>query len=480
MRLLYYIGLSVMLLLLPAQAFETVTPSAHHLMAMYTNERPYRQVAWLTSHNAYANARDGWRYTQQTGGIKEQFDYGVRSFMIDVHPYDPGTDGPPYLALCHGECPNPWSLPSWAPTGLVSKLPPTPFNVLLTDIYELLKAFPRDILTLHIESGTPDNATDPALQIGPYLTKAGLDPYLLHLAPENVDPNDSALTLGKMREENRRLVVFSDKPHDDVFPTTLYRETQYSLRDYSGCEMREDERDTNRSTQLFVFNHFYTFSYESPPEGFDETNSFWKIQKRLKQCRQQEGIYPTFVTVDFVEEGSYGGAREVVLWLNLEATNRNLTNTASTDEPVWSVEERREEKPFSYEYWGAVSAAATALAVCGYVDPRIRWPAAVAESVILAALFVDSPLNHYIPATLSQYALPFGMSLPFSYYVSPYLLGKVAGAVPVVMGGLRRYVFPHVLPLLRPLAPVVRALSQVRVNLPIRFVGMYPLWPSLA
>ncbi len=67
MQLLYYIGLGVMLLLQPAQAFETVTPSAHHLIATYTDERPYRQVAWLTSHNAYANARDGWFYTQQTG-----------------------------------------------------------------------------------------------------------------------------------------------------------------------------------------------------------------------------------------------------------------------------------------------------------------------------------------------------------------------------------------------------------------------------
>ncbi len=81
MQLLYYIGLGAMLLLQPAQARGTVTPSAHHLIATYTDERPYSQVAWLTSHNAYANARDGWFYTQQTGGIKEQFDYGVRSFL---------------------------------------------------------------------------------------------------------------------------------------------------------------------------------------------------------------------------------------------------------------------------------------------------------------------------------------------------------------------------------------------------------------
>ncbi len=67
MRLLYYVGLGVMLLLQPARGFETVTPSTHHLIATYTDDRPYSQVAWLTTHNAYANVRDGWRYTQQTG-----------------------------------------------------------------------------------------------------------------------------------------------------------------------------------------------------------------------------------------------------------------------------------------------------------------------------------------------------------------------------------------------------------------------------
>ncbi len=446
MRLLYYIGLGVMLFVLPAQARETVTPSAHHLMATYTNERPYSQVAWLTSHNAYANARDGWFYTQQTGGIKEQFDYGVRSFMIDVHPYDPGTGESPYLALCHGECPE-MGRPAWfAPTGLVSKLPPTPFNVLLKDIYELLEEFPKDILTLDIESGTPDNTTQAALQLGPYFTKAELDPYLLHLAPGDLNPNDSTLILGKMREWNRRLVVFSDKQHDHVFSTTLYRETQYSLGDYSGCEMREDERDTNRSTQLFVFNHFYTFSYESLPQGFDETNSFWDIQERLEQCQQQEGIYPTFVAVDFVEKGDYGGAREAVLWLNGGAGDDGGPEAASIKNKLTLRPDERPDGALSaYWFWALAYMHVTALTAQMVPHPDLAWVPALAGSGVSAALLAQPAIERYLPSTVIQPASYMVASFPFFYYVYPFLLNKIPvmanlllSKVPVMMGALTR------------------------------------------
>ncbi len=443
MSFLFYLGVGVMFLLLPAQvAAETITPSAYHLMATYTDDRSYSQVTWLTTHNAFVNARDGWLYTQQTLGIKEQFDYGVRSFMIDAHPYGPGAGQPPYLALCHGWCPEPGSFSSFVmPQGVLVNRIPTSLGVFLRDIYDLLVSFPQEIITLHLESYTPDKPTIETLRLSHYFTKAKLDPYLLHLAPEKVDPNDPALTLGKMREWNRRLVVFSDKKHDKVFPVNLYRETQYSLKDYKNCEMRAEGRDTTRSKRLFVFNHFYTLSYESLPLGFDEINSFLEIKRRLELCWQQEETYPTFVTVDFVDKGDGGGAREAVLWLNYAATNRTLAGRAfSRGEPPTYPAEAFEETP-SYHYW--LWAFEYVLATFNMIMLQIEdFPGLALLLPILVAwtsteVLTDPFISHYVPAALTQYAYPFIITWAFFNWVYPNILRNV----PRIADGVRRQAF---------------------------------------
>ncbi len=82
MHLLYYLGVGVALLLWPAKSFGMVTPSTCELINTYTDDRPYRNAIWLTTHNAYANLRDGWFYTQQTGVFSLDTSYLVASTFL--------------------------------------------------------------------------------------------------------------------------------------------------------------------------------------------------------------------------------------------------------------------------------------------------------------------------------------------------------------------------------------------------------------
>jgi hypothetical protein len=110
-----------------------------------------------------------------------------------------------------------------------------------------------------------------------------------------------------------------------------YKETEYSLRQYSNCEYRGEARAAygDNSINLFVFNHFYPescahnygYSYWETILGMvqkdcDYVNAYKVIMGRIRSCLVA-GLFPNFVAVDFVEKGDLGGAREVVRTLNI-------------------------------------------------------------------------------------------------------------------------------------------------------------------
>jgi hypothetical protein len=159
-------------------------------------------------------------------------------------------------------------------------------------IRNILEHYPKDILTLHLESYVA------AQDIKKLLDQTSLSTYLL----TSKKPNDLSLTLGEMRTKNERLIVFSDYAHKrkntlpitGIWPTTHYIETEYSLTEYKACELRDDfrARIDDQNTNLFVFNHFYKTSYESRGKQYqyDTINSYKEISCRINLCLS-EGLY---------------------------------------------------------------------------------------------------------------------------------------------------------------------------------------------
>ena len=146
-----------------------------------------------------------------------------------------------------------------------------------------------------------------------------------------------------MRQNNKRLVIFSDNGADTaprifplasgIFSASEYRETQYDLGEFPNCEMRVGRHPSAQAggtSRLFLINHFYKGSFATGEMTYHQINNPFAnslkgkyakqgprdIATRSEDCLIQEGIYPTFIAVDFVEEGDFGGAREQVLRLN--------------------------------------------------------------------------------------------------------------------------------------------------------------------
>lgn len=312
------------------------TPSALAFERTYSDDLPYCDTVWLTAHNAYANKEDGWRYAQQNMNLEHMFLNGVRSFMIDVHAYK--ND----LYLCHEECIYTDEILKFdAPDKLIKWL---------SGIRKLLNENSEDIITLHLESLAP----------GIEILKAIKDAALYDNLLKSKNPNDRSLTLGEIRKNNERLIIFSDYRYErntatgyigdlykmgmykGLFPTLNYKETQYSVDDYGGCEMRTDFRalPNNPDIHLVVFNHF---SPVSIVKDYSYINRFDGIMQRAVLCLSNH-LYPNFIAVDYFEEGECTNcisSKNAVFTLNIMMSTVKVHNykqlpNVSQNLPIYS------------------------------------------------------------------------------------------------------------------------------------------------
>lgn len=305
------------------------------LVQAYSDATVYYDAVWLTTHNAFSNQEDGWAYAQQSMNLEHMFLHGVRSFMIDIYEHNSN------LYLCHGGCGAPMIFQK-------TNHQPDTLEKLLLNIHKLLNENLQDIITLHIESYASGKDVLQAIE------KSGLLDNLL----KGKNPNDDSLTLGWMRKNDERLVVFSDYAYErklndnsvynkmgrykGIFPTLNYKETQYSLDDYRGCEMRLDFRaqPNDPNTHLFVFNHFSPFS---ALKDYNIINKYTSIMKRVELCLSSQ-LHPNFIAVDYFEQGECSNcvsSKQVVLTLNtieraLKTHNLNQILVAPQNLPAYS------------------------------------------------------------------------------------------------------------------------------------------------
>lgn len=287
-------------------------PSINNFNLLYRDHLKYSDVTWITAHNAFASTGEGWQiYKQQSLTLEQMFSYGVRSFMIDIHYY-----GNSQLSLCHIGCAVTFVQKGSAASSLLSYL---------NRIKKLLDNDHDAIITLHLEDHSK-NSTD----IINTFELSGLKSTLL-----KDNPNNDNITLGFLRENNVRLIVFSDYQKERVetsfetkpgiLPTIFYKETAFGSTTFKDCnerinDFRAEYDDT--SIKLFVHNHFSKVSIGSHAES----NNYEAIVNTVNPCIAQ-GLYPNFITVDFVEEGKFGGARRIVEDLmNIHNTNQDIKN----------------------------------------------------------------------------------------------------------------------------------------------------------
>lgn len=237
-------------------------------------DRPYDQVAHLTTHNAHSNVED--RFTvplpNQYFNVTGQLERGVRAMMLDTYLYR----GRAYL--CHGIC-GPWGA--------------TKMRNTLREIAAFLGAHPNEVLTIIFESYLDEERTAQAF------SDTGLsDELYAHLG----GPWPS---LGEMIDAGTRIVVFTDDPAT-VLPWHHYV-WDYAWETPFGSESIEEftcaEGRGTPGSELFILNHYVLGPLGSERSTGLEVNQYALLQARMVQCwgdgEHNPGYHiPNFVNVD--------------------------------------------------------------------------------------------------------------------------------------------------------------------------------------
>ncbi|WP_394844475.1 hypothetical protein LZC95_46405 [Pendulispora brunnea] len=250
--------------------------------------RTYDRVAVPMTHNAYSLVSGHFSPPNQTEGIANQLEDGIRGMMLDTAYFDPiekqdSTERivdlslPDQTFLCHGFC-------SFAQTRLLDEL---------CTITKFLDAHPGEVVSIIFENRIADADTAAMLQA------SGLADYVYtHESTTAPWP-----TLGDMIASGKRAVIFLEQ--NGGTPAYLHPawtnvwDTPYSFASTTDFSCRLNRGAT--TNPLFLVNHWLS---PPKPENGDQVNVESVLGKRVEQCTQEAGRVPTFVGVDWYDKGN--------------------------------------------------------------------------------------------------------------------------------------------------------------------------------
>ncbi|MFC1888390.1 hypothetical protein ACFL4G_01400 [Thermodesulfobacteriota bacterium] len=240
-------------------------------------ERRFDEVAFATTHNAMANAEDGWLLPNQRYSITRQLNDGVRGLMLDIHKWENE------IVLCHG-------CEEWY--GHLGGYRPLADG--LTEIRLFLEENPDEVVTIIFESYVSRIDAEGAF------VESGLFDFL-HAQSQSVHWP----TLGQMAAEDRRVVVLTS---DDGLHGSWYHPV-WSFAwetDWSNEYPSDFTCDVNRghiTNDLFILNHFLSRGLTPKRALAKEVNENPFFIGRAMRCFEASGKIPNFVTVDHYDIG---------------------------------------------------------------------------------------------------------------------------------------------------------------------------------
>jgi len=317
-------------------------PSGHDLPAAFGHDpttcngyaalcdRAYDDVAFPATHNSMAAANEpGWLFAEQPDGIIPQLDHGIRALLIDTwyaqRTQRPGivanTDdsraeslaeareafggptlrsalrlrdaanltprGPVEPYLCHAFC----------------ELGSTRLLPVLKQVHTWLAAHPREVVTFFIQDTV--SPADTAEVFG----KAGLLPFVYTPTAQDT-AHQQWPTLGQMIESGQRVVVLMEHHGGGTtYPWLLdgfswTQDTPFLFRrpGQLSCEPNRGTPDAS----LFLLNHWIT-DKQREVSNATRVNARDVLLPRAEQCREERGLLPNYVAVDFYDRGDLFG-----------------------------------------------------------------------------------------------------------------------------------------------------------------------------
>ncbi|MBA2504701.1 MAG: hypothetical protein H0V29_02015, partial [Thermoleophilaceae bacterium] len=289
--------------------------------------RPFNEVSVAASHNSMsAGNRKGWLLANNTGGISEQLQFGIRGLLIDAHygvlnakgrvrtdldregrnkaavaRQELGLEaikaaerlvgqrlgqgevkGKKGVYLCHTLC----------------ELGYEPIVDALREVTAFLDRHPDEVVTIFVEDYIKVEDIVRAFRA------SGLDRYTYEH-----ELGDPWPTLREMIESGDRLLVMSeeDQPGDPPWYHTgfaLTQETPFTFKnieEISAPESCSQNRGTPNSP-LFQLNHFIE-KFPLSPKLAEKVNSRRVLLSRARLCRAERELQPNLVAVDFYDRG---------------------------------------------------------------------------------------------------------------------------------------------------------------------------------
>ena len=244
-------------------------------------DRPFREVAFATTHNSFASSADNFLYPNHRTSMWRSLEAGVRGLMVDLHFHE-GS-----LHLCHGAC----------------EFGAIPLSNFLDRLADFMEANPREIVTLIWE-------------IGSGWKREWVNQYVYEMERSRLNRtlfrgDIGNTTLGEMLERGRlfqmkdvrylpcgRVSLLEGEADlcPDWFPYTwdLSVETEWNV--YSPSDFSCTFNRGRSENPLFILNHILMVDLITPliTETFN-WNPF--LYERAEECAEVK--FPNFITVDF-------------------------------------------------------------------------------------------------------------------------------------------------------------------------------------
>ncbi|KAG0362000.1 PLC-like phosphodiesterase [Gamsiella multidivaricata] len=252
--------------------------------------KTYEQVAYATTHNAYAYTPAGALALNQNNDIPTQLNDGVRALMLDA--YDTPSNNANDIELCHTSC-------NLLDAGTLSKT--------LGQIKTFMDANPNEVITIFWENA--GNLTPAHFQT--VYQAAGMSNYLY-------TQQESAAawpTLATMISSGKRLVNFVDSGADASVPWLMAEydfvfETPWQISKGAAYPCTVD-RPKDQRKPMYVLNHFISGNLtvdgqqiSIPQPGLASQTNGADLVSHVNDCKTTFNQMPNFLAVDFYDNGT--------------------------------------------------------------------------------------------------------------------------------------------------------------------------------
>ena len=237
-------------------------------------DRTYDQVVFPGTHNSVAATESGFGMlnANQTHPVLTQLEDGIRVLLLDV-TYDEGE-----TVLCHGPC----------------SFGSRPHIEVLRELHDFMLAQPDAVVTIIYQ-----DSVEPADVEADFIEANLVEFTYTH-------EGGSWPTLGEMVTTGQRLVVTAEsgRPppawYQHVWDLTF--DTPFTFMDASefSCDLNRGQADN----PLFLINHWLNNQANLPDrDAAPLANSAEMLSQRVADCEAATGRLPTFIAVDFYEQG---------------------------------------------------------------------------------------------------------------------------------------------------------------------------------